>query len=120
MAGILIRDGRLFHPLGGRGSQGTQSQRGLYSSPSTPMPSSNRMRAVLGFALSEHGANQHRRRWLAKKENDADLIGGVNIAVKGPLSGAHAARPVADRHINDSMKLAQTCAERMSDINEPA
>ena len=32
------------------------------------------------FALSEHGATSAAARWLAKNENEADLIGGVNIA----------------------------------------
>ena len=30
------------------------------------------------FALSEHGATSAAARWLAQRENEADLIGGVN------------------------------------------
>jgi N-acetylmuramoyl-L-alanine amidase len=34
------------------------------------------------FALSERRATSEAARWLARKENEADLIGGVNIDVK--------------------------------------
>ena len=49
------------------------------------------------FALSEHGATSAAARWLAQKENAADLIGGVNLDVKRSDARANAARPVADR-----------------------
>src|SRR5258705_9885920 len=34
------------------------------------------------FALSERRATSEAARWLARKENEADLVGGVNIDVK--------------------------------------
>lgn len=34
------------------------------------------------FALSERRATSEAARWLAKKENEADLVGGVNLDVK--------------------------------------
>jgi N-acetylmuramoyl-L-alanine amidase len=37
------------------------------------------------FALSEHGATSAAARWLAQRENAADLIGGVNLDVKDPV-----------------------------------
>ena len=70
------------------------------------------------FALSEHGATSAAARWLAKKENEADLIGGVNIAVKDP----YLARTLLDLSqtatINDSMKLAKHVLNELGDINE--
>ena len=70
------------------------------------------------FALSEHGATSTAARWLAKKENEADLIGGVNIAVKDP----YLARTLLDLSqtatINDSMKLAKLVLDELGDIND--
>jgi N-acetylmuramoyl-L-alanine amidase len=70
------------------------------------------------FALSEHGATSTAARWLAKKENEADLIGGVNIAVKDP----YLARTLLDLSqtatINDSMKLAKHVLSELGDIND--
>lgn len=34
------------------------------------------------YALSEHGATSEHARWVANRENDADLIGGVSLADK--------------------------------------
>lgn len=34
------------------------------------------------YALSEHGASSEHARWVANRENDADLIGGVSLADK--------------------------------------
>jgi len=52
-----------------------------------------------------------------EKENEADLIGGVNLAVKDP----YLARTLLDLSqtatINDSMKLAKHVLKELSDIN---
>ncbi len=37
------------------------------------------------FALSQRGATSEAARWLAQKENDADLVGGVNFGDKDPM-----------------------------------
>lgn len=37
------------------------------------------------FALSQRGATSETARWLAQTENDADLVGGVNLADKDPI-----------------------------------
>jgi N-acetylmuramoyl-L-alanine amidase len=69
------------------------------------------------FALSEHGATSASARWLAKKENDADLIGGVNLAVKDP----YLARTLLDLSqtatISDSLKLAKYVLKEVGQIN---
>jgi N-acetylmuramoyl-L-alanine amidase len=70
------------------------------------------------FALSEHGATSSAARWLAKKENEADLIGGVNIAVKDP----YLARTLLDLSqtatITDSLRLAKQVLGELNDIND--
>lgn len=37
------------------------------------------------FALSQRGATSETARWLAQNENDADLVGGVNLGDKDPV-----------------------------------
>lgn len=37
------------------------------------------------FALSQRGATSETARWLAQSENDADLVGGVNLGDKDPV-----------------------------------
>lgn len=57
------------------------------------------------FALSERGASSASARWLAKKENAADLVGGMNIKAKD----ASVMRTLLDMsttaQIQDSLKL---------------
>ena len=57
------------------------------------------------FALSEGGASSTAARWLANKENQADLVGGVNVQSKD----RHVQRALLDMsttaQINDSLKL---------------
>jgi N-acetylmuramoyl-L-alanine amidase len=59
------------------------------------------------FVLSETGASSSAARWLADKENAADLVGGVNLGVKDP----YLARTLLDLSqtatINDSLKLGK-------------
>jgi len=69
------------------------------------------------FVLSENGASSSAARWLANKENAADLIGGVNIGVKDP----HLARTLLDLSqtatINDSLKLGKAVLGEIGGIN---
>lgn len=69
------------------------------------------------FALSQRGASSAQARWLAKKENAADLIGGVNI-------GSHdkqVAKVLLDlsttAQINDSLRLGAAFLDEIKKIN---
>lgn len=69
------------------------------------------------FALSEHGATSAAARWLAQKENAADLIGGVDLGVKD----AALARTLLDlsqtAQISDSLKVGQEVLEGLGTHN---
>jgi N-acetylmuramoyl-L-alanine amidase len=69
------------------------------------------------FALSERGATSTAAKWLANKENDADLIGGVNLNVRD----THLARTLLDlsqtAQINDSLKVGKMVLAEMGEIN---
>jgi N-acetylmuramoyl-L-alanine amidase len=69
------------------------------------------------FALSENGASSSAARWLAQRENAADLIGGVNLDVKDP----HLARTLLDLSqtatINDSLKLGKAVLGELGGVN---
>src|SRR6185436_11957663 len=69
------------------------------------------------FALSEHGATSTAAKWLAQKENAADLIGGVNLDGKDPVL----ARTLLDlsqaAQINDSLKVGRHMLDSIGAIN---
>lgn len=118
MRGILIRDGDYFIPLIGRVAKARKVNADLFISIHADAFIKPKARGSSVFALSEHGATSTAARWLAKKENEADLIGGVNIAVKDP----YLARTLLDLSqtatISDSMKLAKHVLNELGDIND--
>ncbi len=118
MRGVLIRDGDYFIPLMMRVAKARKVKADLFISIHADAFNKPDARGSSVFALSEHGATSTAARWLAKKENDADLIGGVNIAVKDP----YLARTLLDLSqtatINDSMKLAKHVLNELGDIND--
>jgi len=118
MRGVLIRDGDYFIPLGSRVGKARKANSDLFISIHADAFIKPNARGSSVFALSEHGATSTAARWLAKKENEADLIGGVNIAVKDP----YLARTLLDLSqtatINDSMKLAKHVLNELGNIND--
>jgi N-acetylmuramoyl-L-alanine amidase len=118
MHGVLIRDGDYFIPLGGRVVKARQARADLFVSIHADAFIRPDAHGSSVFALSEHGATSTAARWLAKKENEADLIGGVNIAVKDP----YLARTLLDLSqtatINDSIRLARHVLGELDNIND--
>jgi N-acetylmuramoyl-L-alanine amidase len=69
------------------------------------------------FALSEHGASSVAARWLAKRENDADLIGGVNLEGKDRYLAMTLADLSLTAQINDSLKLGRAVLDELGGVN---
>lgn len=117
MRAILIRDGDYFIPLGGRVEKARKAHADLFVSIHADAFPKARAHGSSVFALSEHGATSANASWLAKKENEADLIGGVNLAVKDP----YLARTLLDLSqtatISDSLKLARHVLKELGGIN---
>lgn len=117
MRAVLIRDGDYFIPLSGRVEKARRAHADLFVSIHADAFIKPHARGSSVFALSEKGATSASARWLAKKENEADLIGGVNLAVKDP----YLARTLLDLSqtatINDSMKLAKHVLNELGSVN---
>jgi len=117
MRGVLIRDGDYFIPLNGRVVKARKLNADLFVSIHADAFIRPDARGSSVFALSERGATSAAARWLAKKENEADLIGGVNLDVKDP----YLARTLLDLSqtatINDSLKLGKAVLNELGGIN---
>jgi N-acetylmuramoyl-L-alanine amidase len=117
MRAVLIRDGDYFIPLGGRVEKARKLHADLFVSIHADAFVKSNARGSSVFALSERGATSASARWLAKKENEADLIGGVNLAIKDP----YLARTLLDLSqtaaIDDSMKVAKQVLRELGSIN---
>ena len=117
MRAVLIRDGDYFLPLDVRVTKARHARADLFVSIHADAFVKSNARGSSVFALSERGATSTTARWLAKKENEADLIGGVNIAEKDP----YLARTLLDLSqtatISDSIKLAKHVLGELGSIN---
>jgi len=118
MRGVLIRDGDYFIQLKKRVIKAKNANADLFISIHADAFVKQKARGSSVFALSEHGATSTAARWLAKKENEADMIGGVNLAEKEP----YLARTLLDLSqtatITDSMKLAKHVLNELGGIND--
>ena len=79
---VLTRDADFYVPLQGRVDKARKLKADLFVSIHADAFIKPRARGSSVFALSERRATSEAARWLAKKENEADLIGGVSLDVK--------------------------------------
>ncbi|MDR2031641.1 MAG: N-acetylmuramoyl-L-alanine amidase [Azoarcus sp.] len=117
MRAMLTREGDYFVPLAQRVQRARQVQADLFVSVHADAFVRPEARGSSVFVLSEKGASSSAARWLAQKENDADLIGGVNLA----RQDSHLARTLLDLSqaatIGDSIKLGRAVLAALGDIN---
>ncbi|MGA0024168.1 MAG: N-acetylmuramoyl-L-alanine amidase [Burkholderiales bacterium] len=117
MRAVLLRDGDYFMPLHTRVEKARRIRADLLVSVHADAfikPSANGSSV---FALSERGATSAAARWLAKQENDADLIGGVNLGIKDPYLKQTLLDLSQTASINDSLKLGKAVLAEMGNIN---
>jgi N-acetylmuramoyl-L-alanine amidase len=117
MRAVLTRDGDYFVPLGTRVVKARKVSADLFVSIHADAFNKPDARGSSVFALSENGATSAAARWLAKRENDADLIGGVNIDVKDKYLKQTLLDLSQTATINDSMKLAKAVLSELGGIN---
>jgi N-acetylmuramoyl-L-alanine amidase len=79
MRAYLTRDADFFVPLHVRVNKARQVQADLFVSLHADAFYDPRPQGASVFALSHGGASSSAARWMAAKENKADLIGGVNV-----------------------------------------
>ncbi|MBL8486961.1 MAG: N-acetylmuramoyl-L-alanine amidase [Rhodocyclaceae bacterium] len=117
MRSVLTRDGDFFIPLHQRVAKARRVQADLFVSVHADAFIKPTARGSSVFVLSENGASSSAARWLAQRENAADLIGGVNLGVKDP----HLARTLLDLSqtatLNDSLKLGRAVLGELGGIN---
>lgn len=117
MRAVLTRDGDYFIPLAGRVEKARRVRADLFVSIHADSFLKPHARGSSVFALSERGATSTAARWLAKRENDADLIGGVNLDVKDRYLAQTLLDLSQTATIQDSLKLGRSVLNELGDIN---
>ncbi|MBX9871060.1 MAG: N-acetylmuramoyl-L-alanine amidase [Burkholderiaceae bacterium] len=114
----LTRDGDYFVPLHVRVQKARQVQADLFVSIHADAFYTPRPQGASVFALSHGGASSSAARWMAAKENKADLIGGVNVQAKD----AQVARAMLDMstsaQIKDSLQLGSTMLQEIGRVGK--
>ncbi|MBI1965139.1 MAG: N-acetylmuramoyl-L-alanine amidase, partial [Betaproteobacteria bacterium] len=118
MRAVLIRDGDYYLPLQMRIAKARRVKADLFVSVHADAFIRPHARGSSVFALSESGATSAAARWLAKRENEADLIGGVNLDVKDPYLKQTLLDLSQTATINDSLKLARSVLDAIGGIND--
>ena len=117
MRALLTRDGDYYMPLHMRVSKARRVKADLFVSIHADAFIKPHARGSSVFALSESGASSAAAGWLARKENEADLIGGVNLDVKDPYLKQTLLDLSQTATINDSLKLARAVLGEIGGIN---
>ena len=117
MRAVLTRDGDYFIPLQMRVQKARRVQADLFVSVHADAFIKPHARGSSVFALSERGASSTAAKWLAKRENDADLIGGVNLDLKDRYLAMTLADLSLTAQINDSLKLGKAVLFELGGVN---
>jgi len=114
---MLTRDGDYFVPLGKRVEKARKVQADLFVSIHADAFVQPTARGSSVFALSEKGASSSAARWLADKENEADMIGGVNVKNHDRQLASVLLDLSTTAQINDSLKLGKSVLAEIGGIN---
>jgi nucleoside-diphosphate-sugar epimerase len=96
---MLTREADYFVPLQDRVKKARRVQADLFVSVHADAFMNPQARGASIFALSDKGATSAAARWMAKRENASDMVGGVNIKVwnvYGPEHVSEKSHAIAD------------------------
>ena len=105
MRAYLTRDADFFVPLHVRVFKARQVKADLFISIHADAFFTERPQGASVFALSDKGASSSAARWMADKENSADLVGGVNAKAKETQVQRAMLDMSTTAQISDSLKL---------------
>ena len=117
MRAMLTRDADYFVPLGERVRKARRVQADLFVSIHADAFFTPEARGASVFALSATGASSTAARWMANKENAADLVGGVNSTIVKDAQVLRAMVEMStDAQIKDSLKIGREVLERIGKV----
>lgn len=113
----MTREGDFFVPLRTRVAKARAVHADLFVSIHADAWIRPDARGSSVFALSEHGASSSAAAYLAKKENNADRVGGINLASKDRQLQRVLLDLSTTAQINDSLKLGGAVLRELERIN---
>lgn len=117
MRAVMTRDSDFFVPLQMRVQKARRVQSDLFLSIHADAWIKPDARGSSVFVLSERGASSTQARLLAQRENQADLVGGVNLGSKDLFLARTLLDLSQTATINDSLKLGKYLLGELGAIN---
>lgn len=117
MRAILVRDGDHFISLTGRRIKARQANADLFVSIHADAAPRREAHGASVYALSENGATSTTANWLAKKENEVDLLGGVKLDDKDRYLKKTLIDLSMNATIDDSVRLASHVLNEIGSVN---
>jgi len=108
MRAFLTRDADFFVPLADRVKKARRVQADLFVSIHADAFINREARGASVFALSQGAATSTAARWIANKENAADVVGGVNIKAGNDVNVLRTLLDMSTTaQIKDSLRVGQ-------------
>ncbi|MES2360176.1 MAG: N-acetylmuramoyl-L-alanine amidase [Pseudomonadota bacterium] len=118
MRAYLTRDADFFVPLHVRVQKARRVQADLFISIHADAFFTARPQGASVFALSDKGASSSAARWMADKENSADLVGGINVKAKDAQVQKALLDMSTTAQINDSLKLGSAMLGEIGSVGK--
>ncbi len=117
LRGVLTRTGDYYLPLAERVNKAHAAHADLFVSIHADAFINTSAHGSSVYTLSKNGASSTAASWLANKENNADLIGGVNFETKDPLLMRTLFDLSQTAAVQDSQKLAKWVLNELGQVN---
>jgi len=118
MRAMLTRESDYFVPLHERVVKARRVQADLFVSIHADAFMNPQARGASVFALSETGASSAAARWMARRENASDQVGGVNIKSKDATVMRALLDMSTTAQIKDSLKLGNAVLGHLGKIGK--
>lgn len=115
---ILTRDGDRFVALRNRVKKAREAEADIFISLHADSFHSPNVKGASVYALSLSGASSEAARWIAKKENASDLIGGITLDDKDDLIASVLLDLSQTATIQDSLELGSDVLSHIGKVSK--
>jgi N-acetylmuramoyl-L-alanine amidase len=115
---ILTRDGDRFVALRNRVKKAREAEADIFISLHADSFHSPNVKGASVYALSLSGASSEAARWIAKKENASDLIGGISLDDKDDLIASVLLDLSQTATIQDSLELGSDVLSHIGKVSK--
>lgn len=113
---MLTRDADYFVPLQERVARARRVQADLFMSIHADAFITPQARGASVFVLSDRGATSTAARWMANRENAADLVGGANLGARDSMLMRTLLEMSTAAQIKDSLRIGEAVLEHMGKV----